>query len=104
MPVEKAKNMVEMFRCVLESSTDPETADAAKTHSDPEGMKGLLELIQMNKIKEAKQKEVPLETHGLKRKLEDEAQNVSAKCSRLDTASNGEAEGGQGRQKYVGKF
>ncbi|MCJ8744545.1 hypothetical protein PDJAM_G00119910 [Pangasius djambal] len=92
MPVEKAKNMVEMFRYVLESSTDREPTDTAQAHSDPEGMSELLKLMQVKKTKETKQKEVPLDTHGLKRKLEEEVQNVSAKCSRMATPSNGEPE------------
>lgn len=80
MPVEKAKNLVEMFRGVPESSTDPETTDKA----------------------EAKQKEVLPDTHGLKRKVAEEAQNMSAKCSRMASPSNGEAEESQGRQnKYA---
>lgn len=91
MPVENAKNMVEMFRCAPRSRTDPETADFAEAPSDPEGM--VLKLIQMNEMKEAKQKDVPMNT--LKRKLEEEVQNVSTKCSRMATPSNGDAEESQ---------
>ncbi|KAI5093383.1 protein TASOR [Silurus meridionalis] len=95
MPVEKAKNLVEKFRCVSASRTDPETADSAEAFSDPEGMNGLLNFVQMNKIKEAKPKEVASDTQGLKRKSEEEERNVTAKCSRMATPSNGEAEEGQ---------
>ncbi|KAK3512544.1 hypothetical protein QTP70_015631, partial [Hemibagrus guttatus] len=95
MPVVNAKKLVEMFRCVPESRTDPETTDATEAHGDPEGMTELLKkLLQMNKRKEAKQKML-LDTHGSKRKLEEEEQNLSAKCSRMATPSNGEGEEGQ---------
>lgn len=105
MPVEKARNLVETFRCVPESGTDLETTDAPKAFSEPEGIKEeFLKLIQMNKIKEAKQKDVPSETRGLKRKVEEEAQYTGAKCSRMATPSNGEVEEGQGRQKTCRKI
>lgn len=99
MPVVNAKKIVEMFRCIPESRPDPETMDAGEAHGDPEGMTELLKnLLQMNKRKEAKQKML-LDAHGLKRKLEEEEQNLSAKCSRMATPSNGEGDEGQGRQK-----
>ncbi|XP_058230275.1 protein TASOR isoform X2 [Hemibagrus wyckioides] len=95
MPVVNAKKMVEMFRCVPEFRPDPETTDASEAHGDPEGMTELLKnLLEVNKRKEAKQKTL-LDAHGLKRKLEEEEQNSSAKCSRMATPSNGEGDEGQ---------
>ncbi|TSM44155.1 Protein TASOR [Bagarius yarrelli] len=92
LPVVKAKKIVEMFRLVPESTIDPETTDVATAHGDPKGMKMLKNLIQANKRKEAKQKEVPVYAHGLKRKSEEDAQDVSVKSSRMATPSNGDAE------------
>ncbi|KAF5899220.1 protein TASOR [Clarias magur] len=92
MPVQKAKNIIEKFGCVPESSTDPGTVDSSEDHGDPEGTNKDLKLLQTNKTKEAMLKEMRLDTHGLKRKLEEDAQNVSAKCSRMAAPSNGEAE------------
>lgn len=104
MPAEKAKNLVEMFRCVPECSTAPETTDPDEALGDLEGIHKLLKLMHMNKIKEAKQKKVPLDTQVLKRKVEEEPQNISAKCSRMATLGNGEAEEGQGRQQLCRKI
>ncbi|XP_060713890.1 protein TASOR isoform X1 [Tachysurus vachellii] len=78
MPLVNTKKMVEMFRFVPESRSDPETTDATKAHS--------------NNRKETKQK-VLQDAHGLKRKLEEEEQNRSAKSSRIAMPSNGEGEG-----------
>lgn len=99
LPVQKAKNITEKFRCVPEYSTDPETVDSTEDHGKPEGTNKGSKLLHTNKTKEAKLKEVRLDTHGLKRKSEEDAQNVSAKCSRMAAPSNGEAEG---RWKHVG--
>lgn len=99
MPVINAKKMVDTIRFVPESRSDPETTDATKAHGDPEGMDELLkQFIPTNKRKETKPK-VLQDAHGLKRKLEEEEQNRSAKSSRIATPSNGEGEEGQGRQK-----
>lgn len=87
IPVEKAKNLVEMFRRVPESSSAPGAAEAAEARDD----------AQINPIKEAKQKKVAVDTNRLKRKVKDEARSARAKSSRMATPSNGEAEEGQGR-------
>ncbi|KAM9444561.1 protein TASOR isoform 2-T2 [Clarias gariepinus] len=92
LPVQKAKNITEKFRCVPEYSTDPETVDSSEDHGKPEGTNKGSKLLHTNKTKEAKLNEVRLDTHGLKRKSEEDAQNVSAKCSRMAAPSNGEAE------------
>ncbi|KAI4881039.1 hypothetical protein NFI96_027968 [Prochilodus magdalenae] len=103
MPVENAKNMVEKLRCVPETSTDSETADSVEAHSDPERLKELLKLIQIKK-KVAKQKgtgsdEGASDTHGLKRKSEEEANEISPKC--LKTASIHKAEPGADRAEEL---
>lgn len=92
LPVEKAKNLVEMFKCVPESNTHQKTTDAAETCAESAGMSKFLKHIQIDKQKEASQKEVPLDTHGFKRKGDEDTQNVSAKCLRMATSNNGEAE------------
>ncbi|XP_072522186.1 protein TASOR [Salminus brasiliensis] len=102
MPVEKAKNMMEMLRCVPESSTDLETMGGAEAHRDPERLKQLLKLIQISKDQKAKQKESMLEEaasdgHGLKRKFEDEANEISPKKTAL--LNNGEP--GEGRAEEL---
>lgn len=102
--VANATEIMEMFRSVPESTIDPETTDTAGAPGgEQKGLNKLLlkELMQLNNRKEAEQKEVLPDAHGVKRKLEEEVQNVSAKCSRMTTSSAEEAEKGQGRQKYA---
>lgn len=86
-PVEKANNLVEMFRRAPESGSAPGTTEAAEARDD----------AQMDQIKEAKQKNVAVDTNRSKRKAKDEARSARAKSSRMATPSNGEAEEGQGR-------
>uniref|UniRef100_A0A3B4EM89 DUF3715 domain-containing protein n=1 Tax=Pygocentrus nattereri TaxID=42514 RepID=A0A3B4EM89_PYGNA len=109
MPVENAKKMVEELRCVPESSTDSETADGIEVHSDPERLKELLKLIQIKKNLAAKQKgnesdEGASDTHGLKRKSEDEANETSPKCMKMAPVNNRQPGEGAGMQYRLEKF
>ncbi|XP_030633115.1 protein TASOR [Chanos chanos] len=107
MPVQKAKDLVEKFRCVPEPSpvTESENLDdptsAARrngqhhvqAHEDPERLKELLKLIQMSKKKErAKQavKDQEGTTQTLKRKLEEETLSIGSKCLRKSSLNNGD--------------
>lgn len=96
VPVDNAKIMVEKFSCVPESSTDMETTDDVELHTEQEKLK-LLKLIKMKK-NGAKQKGIETEVgaseaHDLKRKLQEESNEVSPKSLKMDSLSSGEGEG-----------
>uniref|UniRef100_A0A8B9JPC5 Transcription activation suppressor a n=1 Tax=Astyanax mexicanus TaxID=7994 RepID=A0A8B9JPC5_ASTMX len=96
MPVEKAKNMVETLRYIPpESSSDMEAKGGIEPHQDPEKLKQLLKLIQLSKDqkvakkKESDSEEGASESHGLKRKIEDEENELSPKCQKTSSLNNG---------------
>ncbi|XP_062842638.1 protein TASOR [Trichomycterus rosablanca] len=95
IPVEKATSMVESLCSVPDSGSAPETEDCMKDQSDPERLMELLNLIQMNKnleetvLIERRLEEVASGAHGLKRKLEEEVQEVNSKCLKR---ANGQAD------------
>ncbi|XP_076850394.1 protein TASOR isoform X2 [Brachyhypopomus gauderio] len=94
MPVEKAKNMVDVLWCSPESCV--ESKDGDETPADPERLKELLNLIQMNKNRKVATQERKgleegaLDPHGVKRKLEEEACVISPKFQRMASLDNGE--------------
>ncbi|XP_035376057.1 protein TASOR [Electrophorus electricus] len=97
MPVEKAKNMVDLLWCPPEACM--EIQDGNEAPADPERLKELLKLIQMNKnLKVAKQEkkgleEGALDAHGVKRKLEEEEHEISPKFQKMASLDSGEIGG-----------